>query len=240
MTCEKPCKTCSDKNRCTSCYALTRLKYLFEGQCLDVCVKGYTPIDNVCIKCRSPCATCMFGEIDACRSCDNTNGKQFLYGRSCLTQCPVNTTLNLGNKECKGCFRGCAACDETDNSRCLVCSRGLSLLDNTCREECPFNYLKSPDGSTCEKRTYSLDKEFIFFPFLNTAFACFLVTLASYWLTGRRSLIVSTLIALFGPIEMAAVIYQIYYASRPDRNYKPILHGSIYCLVAGVVANIIY
>ena len=119
----------------------------------------------------------------------------------------MNTTLSFANKECRECNIGCASCDETDNSICLVCSRGLALLNNTCREECPFDYLKSPDGSTCERRTYVLDKEFVFFPFLNAAAFFVLITLASYWLTGRRSLVCSTLIAFLGPVEMAAVLY---------------------------------
>lgn len=85
-----------------------------------------------------------------------------------------------------------------------------------------------------------LDREFVFFPFLNATAFFILVTLASWWLTGRRSLVCSSLIAFLGPIEMAAVIYQIYYAAKPDRMYKPVLAGSIYCLVAGVIANAVF
>jgi hypothetical protein len=74
-------------------------------------------------------------------------------------------------------------------------------------EECPFEYLKSEDGSVCELRTYPLDETFIVFPILGTAGFVVLITISSYYLTGRRSLVSSTLIAIFGPIEMAACFY---------------------------------
>jgi hypothetical protein len=95
---------------------------------------------------------------------------------------------------------------------CLRCSAGLALLDNVCMEECPFEYLKSDDGSVCELRTYPLDRTFIVFPILGTAGFFVLITIASYYLTGRRSLVSSTLIAIFGPIEMAACFYQFLYS----------------------------
>lgn len=239
-TCLKPCRACSDRLTCTSCAAKSPLPYLFEAQCLKQCVRGYTPIDNICVKCRSPCATCQFGQIESCLSCDNTNQKQYLYGRGCLAACPVNTTLSFATRECKGCRVGCAMCDDQDNSICLRCSAGLALLNNTCLESCPFEYLKSPDGSVCELRTYPLDRTFVVFPFLGTAFFFVLVTLASYWLTGHRSLVASSLIAWFGPIEMAATFYQFLYSARDDRQFKPVLIGSLCVFVAGVIVNIVF
>ena len=87
------------------------------------------------------------------------------------------------------------------------------MYENKCREECPTDHLKSEDGSVCEKRTYPLGDTFIMFPILGTASFFVLITLASYWLTGHRSLVSSTLIAFFGVIEMAATMYQFLYAS---------------------------
>lgn len=107
-------------------------------------------------------------------------------------------------------------------------------------EECPFEYIKSSDGSVCEQRTYPLDKTFVPFPFLGTAGFFVLLTLASYWLTGRRSLVSSSLIAVFGPIEMAACFYQFYYSVSEDRNYMPILVGSICVFVSGMVINVVF
>jgi uncharacterized membrane protein len=118
--------------------------------------------------------------------------------------------------------------------------QGLSLLDNKCLKECPFNFIKSQDGTVCEKRTYPLDQTFVAFPILGTALFFFLVIMASYWLTARRSLVSSSLLAFFGPIEMTACFYQFIYSTREDRFYKPVMIGSICTFVSGIVINIIF
>ena len=201
---------------------------------------GYTPIDNICVKCSPPCATCDFGQINSCLSCDNTGTKQFLYGKKCLEECPVNTTLDFDSKMCLGCQTGCAFCDDQDNTICLKCSPGLALLENECLEECPFDFLKSEDGSVCERRTYPLDKTFVAFPILGTAAFFTLIIYASHKLTSRRSLFVSSLIAFYGPIEMAGCFYQFLYASQEDKEYKPILIGSICAFTAGMIVNVVF
>ena len=92
----------------------------------------------------------------------------------------------------------------------------------------------------CEKRTYALDDTFVAYPILGTAAFFAAITLASYTLTGRRSLVSSTLLAFFGPIEMAACFYQFLYSIRPDRWYVPIMVGSICVFISGVITNIIF
>ena len=69
------------------------------------------------------------------------------------------------------------------------------------------------DGSVCEMRTYPLDETFVAFPIIGASLFFFMVILASYWLTGRRSLVSSSLLAFFGPIEMAACFYQFLYST---------------------------
>jgi hypothetical protein len=142
--------------------------------------------------------------------------------------------------ECQGCEIGCALCDEEDNSICLRCTEGLSMFNNICVKVCPRNYLKSSDGLTCEMRTYIFDDTFIAFPFIGTALFFLCVTMASWWLTGRRSLIPSTMIAFLGPIEMAACLHMFIYSSDSTRNFIPIKIGSICCFSAGVVLNIVF
>ena len=78
------------------------------------------------------------------------------------------------------------------------------------------------------------------FPILGTASFFVLITLSSYWLTARRSLIYSSLIAFFGPIEMAACLYQFIYSLQPDRNYLPIKIGSICVFISGVILNLVF
>ena len=144
-------------------------------------------------------------------------------------------------KECKECDPGCQYCDPEAAWVCLTCAGGLALLDGECRAECPDAYLKSPDGSTCEPRTYPLDATFIAFPVLGAAAFFVLITLASYWLTGHRSLVSSTLIAFFGPIEMAATLYQFLYTLLDDdRNFVPIRIGSICVFSCGVILNLVF
>jgi len=188
--------------------------YLFEGWCLSECKRGYTPINGECVKCESPCNECEHGQVTSCLSCNNDGERQFLYGRTCLSSCPVNTTLLFEEKVCEGCEgEGCAFCANYDPSICLKCAPGLSMLNGTCKNECPFQYLKSADGSTCERRTYELDSTFVVFPILGTSLFFVLITYASWWLTAHRSLINSSLIAFFGPIEMAACFYQFLYST---------------------------
>jgi hypothetical protein len=78
------------------------------------------------------------------------------------------------------------------------------------------------------------------FPILGTAGFVVLITISSYYLTGRRSLVSSTLIAIFGPIEMAACFYQFLYSAREDRNYLPIMIGSICVFGSGLIINTIF
>lgn len=139
-----------------------------------------------------------------------------------------------------GCEQGCAFCDDKNPKICLKCSSGLSLLDNDCLKECPFNYIKSMDGSVCEMRTYPLDETFVAFPIIGASLFFFMVILASYWLTGRRSLVSSSLLAFFGPIEMAACFYQFLYSTQEDRDYRPIKVGSLCVFISGFVLNIVF
>ena len=124
-----------------------------------------------------------------------------------MEACPVNTTKSFDSDVCIGCEDGCAECDEKDQTICRKCAPGLAMHENKCYEECPVDYLKNEDGSVCEKRTYPLADTFVMFPILGTACFFVLITLASYWLTGHRSLVSSTLIAFFGVIEMFATAY---------------------------------
>jgi hypothetical protein len=90
----------------------------------------------------------------------------------------------------------------------MKCTKGLSVLNGTCYSDCPFNYVKSKDGgSSCELRGYLLDDSLIYFPF--SFFALFLIFLCitSYFITGKKSLIISNIIALLGFVEFAALLF---------------------------------
>jgi len=67
-----------------------------------------------------------------------------------------------------------------------------------------------------------------------------MISLASYWLTARRSLLPSSLIAFFGPIEMAACLFQFVYTLSDERDFKPIKIGSICVFVSGMILNLVF
>ena len=59
------------------------------------------------------------------------------------------------------------------------------MHDNICSSECPNELQKSADGTTCNPRFYPLNASFLFFPFIDGAIFFFLVTIGSYFATGR-------------------------------------------------------
>lgn len=81
------------------------------------------------------------------------------------------------------------------------------MHENQCLINCPFNYVKSRDGSTCELRDYLLDQSFVYFPFVSASVFIVAVVLASYCFTKGKSLILSNLIALLGVLEVAVILY---------------------------------
>jgi hypothetical protein len=112
VTCSAECWFCSGPQTCTRCRAdsnapgcteagTCNLNYLFNGQCMDSCLPGYTSIyaetsGNVCERCNSPCGSCYHGAPDKCITCDNTadedgNGRSFLFRQSCVADCPIKT-----------------------------------------------------------------------------------------------------------------------------------------------------
>lgn len=139
-----------------------------------------------------------------------------MFGRTCVSECPNGTVLDYGERKCTGCVTGCDNCDSIDNSKCLKCSNGLALLDNECLVNCPFNYVKSSDGSTCELRGYLLDGSLIYFPFLSAASFVVAISLTSFCFTKGKSLILSNAIALLSFVEVASLIFQTYQAYSRD------------------------
>lgn len=104
--------------------------------------------------------------------------------------------------------------------------------------ECPFNYVKSADGSVCQLRTYLLNKTLVYFPFAAAAAFVILVCVTGYFVTKRKSLIISNSIALLGLIEEGALIYQLYQAYYYKTNYIIITLSSLGVLISLLLINI--
>lgn len=84
-SCPGTCEICESKVKCTQCLHNSKKPMLVEsGYCNETCADGTTPINGKCVACQAPCGTCAEGQVNSCLSCDNTAGKFFLYGRSCL------------------------------------------------------------------------------------------------------------------------------------------------------------
>lgn len=218
--------------------------FMYVDKCFSDCPTGFTPVGFTCTKCSSPCATCERGLLTQCLTCDGSNGQQFLFGRKCLATCPVGTTPYLdpsgGQNKCVGCLKGCEKCDQNNNEICLRCTSNLVLYQNECITDCPFNYLKSRDGTVCELRTYLLDGSLIWFPFGSAAGAIVLISIAAFLITRKKSLILSNAIALLSLVETAALGYQIYYAYMYETNYILILLGSAGIALGLITMNLIF
>jgi hypothetical protein len=124
-----------------------------------------------------------------------------------VSECPKGTVTDLKTKKCDGCPEGCNVCSIADNSICLVCEPGLSMLSNECFTNCPPEYIKSVDGSTCELRQYPLDKYYAPFPFMAILALFYAIILASWILTRRETLLCQNMIAATALVLIVAEVF---------------------------------
>jgi len=85
----------------------------------------------------------------------------------------------------------------------------MALISSTCVAECPPEYKKSNDGSVCELRQYPLDNNFVPFPFTIATLVMFVITLISYRMTKRRTLIVQSFIIQATFSFLATIIFML-------------------------------
>ena len=83
VICPKPCKSCSDANKCSSC------------------IDNYFIFSNKCYECNVNCKT---KENDDCK-CSSCEDGYYLYNYQCL-KCDSNC------KTCSGSSTNCSNCDE--------------------------------------------------------------------------------------------------------------------------------
>lgn len=123
--CAYPCFTCiNTPQNCLTCfnpYILTKANI-----CVSQCAAGEYQKDQECFSCEYPCYTC--NSIINCTSCqlltnpNGTNQQTYLWGASCLSQCPQTTYADPSTLKCKSCNFPCATC--IDNLKCLTCLSG--------------------------------------------------------------------------------------------------------------------
>lgn len=100
-----------------------------------------TQIPNLCVACVEPCGQCTTRS-----SCVTCVMPYLLYGSSCLTGCPVGTTVEV-NGTCVNCSSGCLTCSILAGN-CTSCPSGQSLYQGQCYVTCPGNLISV--NSTCQ------------------------------------------------------------------------------------------
>jgi hypothetical protein len=134
-----------------------------------------------------------------------------------------------------GCISGCDTCSQLDNSICVKCSNALSLYENSCLSVCPYNYAKSADGTVCELRPYLLEGTLVYFPFLIATVLLIFIATGSFFVTKRKSLLLSNTVALISLTEVASLVTQFIIAYQ--KKYFYIALGSGLVLTALIIIN---
>jgi hypothetical protein len=135
--CNTSCTTCAqgNPNHCLTCNALYQYYITETSECVSQCPDGYYPNGKVCVKCQSPCNTCLSNT--QCTSCLDS----YLYHSSknkCLSTCPSDFTIQQENK-CIDCSTNCNTC-KTTISQCTSCANSLALMNNQCIPNCPTGF----------------------------------------------------------------------------------------------------
>ncbi|EFO63194.1 VSP, partial [Giardia lamblia P15] len=182
--CADTCKTCkTDAVGCTSCTGATPYLKKDDGSETGECVnRGNCPATHYVDEEAKTCTTCTSGGVKDCKTCvksdggavcDTCDGEKPLFGlnkKSCVAQCPENSSNQGGTCACKEGFRpdaestgcqpagkcatpGCEACDNggTENEVCTECSSTNYLTPTAqCVRDCAA--ISGYYGDSADKR----------------------------------------------------------------------------------------
>lgn len=87
--CSTMCGTCSiTQTNCTSCDISSLNPYFYNNRCLSSCPSTFYNENSTfsCLKCLSPCETCLNSSIHSCQSCLSPF---IYYNFDCLSNCPA-------------------------------------------------------------------------------------------------------------------------------------------------------
>ena len=189
--------------------------YGFEGNytCIQTCPSGYFITGDLCLECDSTCEECNGSTSTSCTVCPSTlpymlptnacaascQTGQYLYGTSCLIQCPSGYYGFEGNYTCiqtcpssyfitgdlcLKCDSTCAECNGALATDCTVCPQALPYMlpTNACAAVCGTGEYLYEDTcyTNCPSPTYSIDL---------TPLACVTQCPSNYYLAGTSCII---------------------------------------------------
>lgn len=157
--CHYTCQECTDEgaDSCTTCdtdmFGVAR--YLFKGQCLDVCPEGLFQFEGSegrrCDVCPAHCIICT--ETDRCLQC--SPGHKLRNGHCIPLHCSTGETSDAEDEKCLLCDDGCAQCkrndlgDQEQETVCLKCEEGYYQLGTKCHRSCPYRTYSVEDAMVC-------------------------------------------------------------------------------------------
>lgn len=112
--------------------------------------------ESVCIRCASPCFTCLSNNSSFCLSCSSN---YFLWNGSC-TRCVTSPT--------------CQICNMSQPLQCTSCLGGFGIGSGVCDAICPYACLICNEAKICEACIpgYSLTVEGVCLPCLTNCSVC--------------------------------------------------------------------
>lgn len=170
--------------------------------------------------CESPCKECSTSG-SSCTECDGTNGLEFLFGPTCLTECPAGTRLDTVKKHCLGCKAGCLTCDPYDPGICTVCEPPLLELEGGCTAACPVGYIENPEATWCINIS-SMNANFVYFP-MSMLTVILLITSYVGRCVKHRHKVLANFIILESFLEHVSIIIQVVLAF----TYASVLWGCL-------------
>ena len=145
VDCVSPCNTCASAIYCSSCVVNSDgvQLLLYNGGCYVTCPSGTYMSGLNCNLCSSVCAQCTSSST-YCTACPTGTN---LYQNTCVSTCPVGTTINLSSV-CYACDNTCLTCAGAVTT-CTSCLTGAVLSNSACLPECPSGYTTtdSSDGA---------------------------------------------------------------------------------------------
>jgi hypothetical protein len=126
LHCITNCKICNTEDRTSRCEACDSGYYIINHGKIDECITEcpisyYEKVNEgvgICKRCKDKCAICTEG--NSCNRCEET---YYMYGTSCLSECPSGYFHNEIDQKCTSCdIKNCSSCKYDNESSQLLCT----------------------------------------------------------------------------------------------------------------------